>query len=186
MADLLHKEQFVLPEGHPLAVGYDVVHCNRCGMVYADTAAVQGDYDRYYTGLSKYADAATSTGAGESQCDAEQARSFDVVVLCHVLEYVRDLQAALEGVRTLLSTDGCLFVEVPDASRARIAAYIDSNPANRTALLQGKPVLAPDRIPAGDQPIVVASLLHGRTIAATIARLGLPNPIVFLRPESRP
>jgi SAM-dependent methyltransferase len=65
----LHTQRFVLPEGHPLAVGYDVVLCGACGFVYADVAATQADYDRFYAEQSKYDDATTSTGAGEADYD---------------------------------------------------------------------------------------------------------------------
>jgi len=40
-----------------------------------------------------------------------------VVILCHVLEHIRDLQTAAEVLRGLVVTDGYLYVEVPDASR---------------------------------------------------------------------
>ena len=54
--EVLHRQPFVLPEGHPLGAGYDVVCCDGCGFVYADTRVTQADYDAYYAGLSKYED----------------------------------------------------------------------------------------------------------------------------------
>ena len=36
-AEMLHHQPFVLPDGHPLGRGYDVVTCQGCGFVYADT-----------------------------------------------------------------------------------------------------------------------------------------------------
>ncbi|HEX4565635.1 MAG TPA: methyltransferase domain-containing protein [Vicinamibacterales bacterium] len=42
---------------------------------------------------------------------------FDLVILSHVLEHVRDLKAALRYLRSFLSSDGVVYVEVPDASR---------------------------------------------------------------------
>lgn len=45
------------------------------------------------------------------------AGQFDLVILSHVLEHVRDLQAALQQIRVSLVDQGCLYVEVPDASR---------------------------------------------------------------------
>ena len=65
----LHTQRFVLEDGHPLSDGYDVVHCVACGFVYADVSASQSDYDAFYAKLSKYDDAATSTGSGESPLD---------------------------------------------------------------------------------------------------------------------
>src|SRR6266496_1426070 len=68
----LHRQRFVLEEGHPLTDGYDVAQCVSCGFVYADVAASQSDYDAFYAKLSKYEDAATSTGSGESPADRER------------------------------------------------------------------------------------------------------------------
>jgi SAM-dependent methyltransferase len=66
---VLHHQAFVLPEGHPLQRGYDVVGCLTCGVVYADTAVLQQTYDRYYAELSKYEDSATATGGGDQAWD---------------------------------------------------------------------------------------------------------------------
>ena len=54
--DVLHKQSFVLPEGHLLsnARKYDVVSCSKCGFVYADTPVKQHVYDKYYAEMSKY------------------------------------------------------------------------------------------------------------------------------------
>ena len=62
--EVLHKQRFVLPEGHPQSSGYDVVCCGNCGFVFADTAVTQHDYDVFYEKFSKYQDKATSTGGG--------------------------------------------------------------------------------------------------------------------------
>ena len=68
--EVLHTQRFVLPEGHPLAAGYDVVCCEACGFVHADTTASQQDYDAFYARHSKYEDSQTSTGHGGSPEDA--------------------------------------------------------------------------------------------------------------------
>jgi len=67
----LHRQRFVLADGHPLAAGYDVACCRGCGFVYADVAATQADYDAFYAAQSKYADPA-STGSGEAPYDRER------------------------------------------------------------------------------------------------------------------
>ncbi len=59
----------VLPAGHPLTSGYDVVACRACGFVFADTVVPQAEYDRFYAELSKYADEATGTGGGYQAWD---------------------------------------------------------------------------------------------------------------------
>ncbi|NCQ97448.1 MAG: class I SAM-dependent methyltransferase [Microcystis wesenbergii Mw_QC_S_20081001_S30D] len=68
--EILHTQKFVLPEGHPLSNGYDILCCDRCGFVYADTTVSQKDYDIFYAKLSKYEDKKTATGGGESPYDA--------------------------------------------------------------------------------------------------------------------
>ncbi len=75
-AEVLRRERFVLVDGHPLADGYDVVCCRRCGMVYADTRVPQSAYDRFYAELSKYADEQTGTGGGESAGDRARLREM--------------------------------------------------------------------------------------------------------------
>ena len=68
-AEVLHRQLFVLPDGHPLGRGYDVVCCDACGFVYADTRVTQAEYDAYYTRLSKYEDPRTGTGGGQQPWD---------------------------------------------------------------------------------------------------------------------
>jgi SAM-dependent methyltransferase len=68
-ADVLHAERMVLPDGHPLTSGYDVLACRDCGFVFADTVVPQAEYDRFYAELSKYADETTGTGGGYQPWD---------------------------------------------------------------------------------------------------------------------
>lgn len=80
VGEVLHTQSFKLPDDYPLPTSYDVVACVRCGFVYADTEAVQADYDRFYRDFSKYEDTAVSSGGGGSELDrarlAETARSI--------------------------------------------------------------------------------------------------------------
>lgn len=64
-----HRQRFIVPDGYPLPSEYNVVVCRRCGFVYADPAATQHDYDRFYCEWSKYDDSATATGSGVSPYD---------------------------------------------------------------------------------------------------------------------
>ena len=172
-----------------LGDGYEVVCCDTCGFIYADTAAKQADYDRFYAELSGY-ESAVSSGMGLSPHDrarlegtaatvadalpsrearildfgcggggllralqergftnlygidpspacAEQVRAatglpaqagsifaippevgkFDCVILTHVLEHVEDVAGALANLSELLTPEGLLHLEVPDAMR---------------------------------------------------------------------
>jgi SAM-dependent methyltransferase len=67
-----HHQRFIVPDGYPLPAEYDVVVCGCCGFVYADPAATQSDYDRFYCDWSKYDDSATATGSGVSAYDAKR------------------------------------------------------------------------------------------------------------------
>lgn len=66
---LLHSQKFELPVGHPLSNGYDIVVCDTCGFVFADTVVSQSDYDKFYAEHSKYEDVKTSTGGIENPFD---------------------------------------------------------------------------------------------------------------------
>lgn len=73
--DVLHEQKFALPDGHPLASGYEVVCCVYCGFVYADTFVTQAAYDRFYAEYSKYEDKHTGTGGLEQEWDRERVRA---------------------------------------------------------------------------------------------------------------
>lgn len=72
--DVLHYQRFILPENHPLKSGYDVVVCEKCGFIFADTAIPQSAYDEFYERLSKYDDAKVSTGGGGNPSDADRLK----------------------------------------------------------------------------------------------------------------
>ncbi len=58
------------------------------------------------------------------------AEPAGLVVLSHVLEHVRDVGAAVDGLRSLVGPDGRVYAEVPDASRYTeflVAPFLDFN-----------------------------------------------------------
>lgn len=194
-ANVLHHQEFILAEGHPLSDGYDVVVCECCGFVFADTPGRQADYNKLYSDSSKYGDPRTATGGGESRWDSERlgdtadtiaqhvvsrdlsildvgcaaggllhnlrSRGFtrlrgldpaaqcvrntqqkgidaavgsltalppgiglyDCVLLSHVLEHVRDMREAVQGLNSLLHPDSVVYAEVPDATRYEDYCY---------------------------------------------------------------
>jgi SAM-dependent methyltransferase len=61
---VIHTQQFTLSQGNPLPAVCDFVVCDECGFAFSDTPVDQAGYDSYYAAMSKYADNATSTGAG--------------------------------------------------------------------------------------------------------------------------
>jgi SAM-dependent methyltransferase len=89
--EVLHKQQFVLPEGHPQAAGYNIVCCEGCGFVFADTTVSQQDYDNFYSKNSIYQDKATSTGGGDKPWDAERLKS----TAAKIAEYLPDKNSSI-------------------------------------------------------------------------------------------
>ncbi len=74
--DVLHHQRFAVSDDYPLPDEYDVVICASCGMVYADTPAMQSDYDRFYATCSIYeqpAGAQTGTTPPEDIARLEQS-----------------------------------------------------------------------------------------------------------------
>ena len=47
----------------------------------------------------------------------EYPKTFDCIILTHVLEHIYDLNTAIENIRSKLNDEGILYIEVPDASR---------------------------------------------------------------------
>jgi SAM-dependent methyltransferase len=66
---ILHIQHFTLPANSVLPNQYDVVSCSDCGFCFADTKAVQADYDLYYNSMSKYEHKETASGGGLDTID---------------------------------------------------------------------------------------------------------------------
>jgi SAM-dependent methyltransferase len=79
--EVLHRQDFYLIEGHPLAKGYDVIACASCGFVYADTKVHQREYDTFYQNMSKYADPLTGTGGGIQSWDFERLQETAATIV---------------------------------------------------------------------------------------------------------
>jgi len=70
--EVLHYQHFILPQGHPLIAGYDVVSCRRCDFIFADVTLSQKDYDLFYSSFSKYEDKKTASGGGFTTWDLKR------------------------------------------------------------------------------------------------------------------
>jgi 2-polyprenyl-3-methyl-5-hydroxy-6-metoxy-1,4-benzoquinol methylase len=123
-----HHQRFIVPEGYPLPSEYDVVVCRRCGFVYADPAATQRDYDRFYCEWSKYDDSATATGSGVSPLDATRLAitASDIArVLPSRAASILDAGCATGGLLTALRDQGFTAIAGLDPSPRCAAACRD-------------------------------------------------------------
>lgn len=69
---LVHNVEFVLFDNHPMSGGYNVVQCEKCLFIYADTHVTQHELDIYYKELSKYEDKNIGTGGGYNKNDKDR------------------------------------------------------------------------------------------------------------------
>jgi len=122
---VIHTQNFQLSEGHPLPSVCDYVVCNVCGFVFSDTAVDQAGYDAYYAGMSKYADNATSTGAGVLSWDKERLDGL----ADHVADFcdnpsarILDIGCANGGLLAALQSKGFLNVCGVDPSPTCVEA----------------------------------------------------------------
>jgi len=65
-------------------------------------------------------------------------------------------------------------------AHADILAFVDNNPIHEGKLLRGIPIIRPDKLQNRKAPIVIATLLHHRSIAEQISQMGLENRLIFL------
>ncbi len=73
-----------------------------------------------------------------------------------------------------------LLAESP-LGRARIAAFVDSNPRYQGGELHGAPVVGPEALAGRDEPILISSRFYQTEIERQIRRdLGLTNEIILL------
>jgi SAM-dependent methyltransferase len=123
-----HYQRFIVPDGYPLPADYNVAVCRRCGFVYADPAATQRDYDRFYCEWSKYDDSATATGSGLSPYDAARlaTTASDIArALPSRAASILDAGCATGGLLTALRDQGFTAVAGLDPSPRCAAACRD-------------------------------------------------------------
>ncbi|MCE9587113.1 MAG: class I SAM-dependent methyltransferase [Verrucomicrobia bacterium] len=125
---VIHTQNFQLSEGHLLPSVCDYVVCNACGFVFSDTAVDQAGYDAYYSAMSKYADNATSTGAGVLPWDKERLDGLadQVAGFCDKrTARIVDIGCANGGLLTALQSKGFLNVFGIDPSPACVEATLN-------------------------------------------------------------
>jgi len=119
--EVLHTQEFYLPEGHPLSAGYNVVACQACGFVFADTIVDQAAYDLFYAKRSKYEDSRNSTGSGLNDWDARRLGDVADVVAGQAegtSARILDLGCANGGLLAALKSRGFLNLTGVDPSES--------------------------------------------------------------------
>src|SRR6202142_2260725 len=181
---LCHHQRFIVPGGYPLPNEYDVVVCHRCGFVYADPAASQSDYDRFYCEWSKYDDSETATGSGLSPFEAVRlaATAADIArALPSRAASILDAGCATGGLLTALRDQGFASVAGLDPSpRCASACH-----ARGFEAYIGSIASAPQNMPKFDCVVFSHVLEHVYDITAFfMAARGLLSPGGYLYLET--
>jgi SAM-dependent methyltransferase len=167
---LLHEQRFVLPEGHPLSRGYDVVVCAQCGFVYADTCVPQSEYDAFYATLSKYSDVQTGTGGGDTPWDAERLDETARLLVAHLGATdarILDIGCANGGLLQALRRLGCEAVAGLDPA----IACVENTRAKGFAASVGSLLSLPSNIAEYDCVVVSHVLEHVQGLTPAVNAL---------------
>ena len=181
---LCHHQRFIVSDGYPLPNEYDVVVCHRCGFVYADPAASQSDYDRFYCEWSKYDDSETATGSGLSPYDAARLAAT-------AADIARALPSRAASILDAGCATGGLLTALRDAGFASVAG-LDPSPRCASACHArgfeayiGSIASAPQNMPKFDCVVFSHVLEHVYDITAFfMAARGLLSPGGYLYLET--
>src|ERR1700730_12156047 len=177
-----HHQRFIVPDGYPLPNEYNVALCRRCGFVYADPAATQRDYDRFYCEWSKYDDSATASGSGVSPFDAARLSTTASAIaraLPSRAASILDAGCATGGLLTPLRDQGFTAVAGLDPSPRCAAACHDRG----FEAYVGSIASAPAHMPKFDCVVFSHVLEHVYDIPAfftSARRLLAPGGCVYL------
>lgn len=113
---------FTLPVNSPLPDAYDIVACEACGFVYADTTGSQCDYDRYYYEHSKYEDPIVATGGSQNPYDHARIEAQADRIAAQIGKDARilDIGCASGGLLLALRVRGYQYLHGVDGARACI------------------------------------------------------------------
>ncbi|OGF48052.1 MAG: hypothetical protein A2452_04690 [Candidatus Firestonebacteria bacterium RIFOXYC2_FULL_39_67] len=117
--EILHKLEFKLLKGVDLPDNYDIVICNRCYFVYADTSATQAQYDIFYRDHSIY-----ENGVSVSDMD-----KYRIIFECLRRRFdksksVLEIGFANGELLQMLKKDGYKYVYGLDPSKACVDSLI--------------------------------------------------------------
>lgn len=101
----------------------------------------------------------------------------------------RHLATELRGQRRILLWGAgqlaMKLLALPCLRSVEIGALVDNNPILRGKRFGSAPVVGPQEIVGGHDPIIIATLLHAGEIISQIRRMGLHNPVIELLPGAR-
>jgi ubiquinone/menaquinone biosynthesis C-methylase UbiE len=162
--------RFALSVDHPLEGGYDVVCCQQCGFVFADTAVTQSVYDAFYARMSKYEDQQTATGGGDTPWDAERLQ-YTATDLSRFLQHktarILDIGCANGGLLQALQRLGYANVHGIDPA----PACVRNAQARGLAVSTGSLFALPDGLEAADCVILSHVLEHVQELRSALHRL---------------
>jgi len=120
--EILHHQNFYLPDDSVLPEEYDIVCCSNCGFVFADTIANQKVYNIFYENFSKYEnlDSSISSGGGTTKKDKERFL-FIIEIIKKFLPKketsVLDIGCANGGLLNLMKEEGYINLTGLDPSQ---------------------------------------------------------------------
>jgi len=125
-SEILYHQKFILREEITLPDNYDLVACDQCGFVYADSLSSQSDYDEYYCVSSKYEDS-QSSGSGNSLEDNVRLgkTAFDISEIINKHSSILDIGCGNGGLMFSLRDLGFINIAGLDPS-LKCVEYIRS------------------------------------------------------------
>lgn len=115
-SDFIKRIDMKVPETYRLPQYYNVVSCQSCGMVYADTGASMEDYDYYYTHCNFYGDDSKDDNSFRYEMMEDILESF-----CHKDTAMLDIGAGNGRFEVALKRNGYTDITGIDPSSESVA-----------------------------------------------------------------
>lgn len=129
IGDVLHHFEFVVHEIYDLPNNYDLVACEDCGFVFADTSATQQMYDTFYAEQSKYEDTTVSSGGYTSTWDRERFKT--------VASYLDGFASRDASILDIGCANGGLLMALREAGFNRLTGLDPSSQCAENVRLSG-------------------------------------------------
>lgn len=128
-SEIIKRIDMKIPESYHLPENYNVVACQTCGLIYADTLATMEDYDWYYSNCNFYGDDSKDDNSTRYDMTREFLQSY-----CNKESILLDIGAGNGRFETALYQNGYRNITGIDPSeesvrrlkKAGIHAYVGS------------------------------------------------------------